>query len=856
MPPINKKAKRKAKGTGAVAKRKTRKSKTDKRSAASSNGRAARRTGRGRTVRKAETPGVQPLAVQDLRWRCDPNTLPFDSTDDLEPIENVVGQDAAVESLAFGLEIAGPGQNVFIRGLSGTGRLTLVRRLLDSIHPVCPQTKDCCYVHNFSQPERPRLLLFEPGLAQDFRHLMDKLADFIRDDLQGALSSEGVSARRSSLEQTTQKALEGVVGPFEASLREAGLTLVTVEAGPVLQTAIFPLVEGRAVAPEEYEQMHTRGEVADDDYKDARENYKRFEHQLAEVNDKADEIRRAHAEAVNQLMEKAARSIMLRFVRMIESAFPQAEVHAFLNELVDDVVTRRLSALDEGSDFTGLYRVNVVLDHKTVDRCPIIVEQAPTLRNLIGTVDYGVEAGDEFQPRHMCIRPGSMLRADGGFLIIEDREILDEPEAWKGLKRVLRTGRVQINPPEAIMPGWSTSLKPEAIEVNVKVLLLGDPMTYHLLDEHDPDFSQLFKVLVDFDSVLPRNEQGAGHYAHVLARIVREEKLLPFDRTAIAALVEHGARIAAMAGKLSARFGRIADVAREAALIAQQRDSRVVEGDDVRRSVFRRKRRADLPSRRFREFVADGSIKIETKGSVVGQINALAVLQAGPLTYGFPTRITATIGPGTAGVINIEREAALSGAIHTKGFYILGGLMRQLLRTEHPLAFDASIAFEQSYGAIDGDSASGAEICCLLSALTGIPIRQDLAMTGAIDQKGHILAVGAVDEKVEGFFEACRDLGPSPTQGVIIPKSNAPDLMLRHDVVEACRAGEFHVYAVETVQEALELLTGRPAGVPGAKGIFPKGTVLGAAVERAREFWLRATLPPGTKGTRRKQANV
>jgi len=341
-----------------------------------------------------------------------------------------------------------------------------------------------------------------------------------------------------------------------------------------------------------------------------------------------------------------------------------------------------------------------------------------------------------------------------------------------------------------------------------------------------------------------------------MARIAREEKLLPFDRTAVAALVEHGARIAGMAGKLSARFGRIADVAREAALIAQQRGSRIVEGDDVRGSVFRRKRRADLPSRRFREFVADGTIRIETTGSVVGQINALAVLQAGPITYGFPTRITATIGPGTAGVINIEREAALSGAIHTKGFYILGGLLRQLLCTEHPLAFDASVAFEQSYGAIDGDSASGAEICCLLSALTGIPLRQDLAMTGAIDQKGHILAVGAVDEKVEGFFEACRDLGSSRTQGVIIPKSNAPDLMLRHDVVNACRAGEFNVYAVETVHEALELLTGRPAGKYEAKGRFPKGTVLGAAVERAREYWDRATLPPSRKPSSRKRMQV
>lgn len=758
-------------------------------------------------------------------------------------IDHVIGQDTAVESLAFGLDSTGPGQNVFIRGLSGTGRATLVRRLLASVHPQCPQTKDCCYVYNFAQPDRPRLLMFAPGRALDFRRLMDKLSDFIRDDLQSALSSEGVSARRSSLDQNMESQIAEVVGPFETALKEAGLTLVTVDAGPVLQTAIFPLVDGRAVAPEEFEQLHTRGEVPDDIYKSAREAYKNYERQLVEINERVDDIRSVHAEATNELMQRAGRSILLRFVRMLESAFPQSEVHAFLNELVDDVVENRLGSLGEGADFTRLYRVNVVLHHKTGDRCPVIIENAPTVRNLLGAVDFGAEAGDEFQPQHMCIRPGSLLRADGGFLIIEDREMIDEPDAWKGLKRALRTRRVQILPPEIMAPGWSSSLKPEAIEINVKVLLLGDPDTYHLLDEYDADFAELFKVLADFDSVIPRNQEGVQNYARVIARIVEEEKLLPLDRGAVAALVEHGARVAGMHGKLTAQFGRIADVAREAALIAEHREASVADAGDVREAVLRRKRRANLPSRRYREFVVDGTIRVETSGSVVGQINALAVLQSGPITYGFPARVTASIGPGTSGVINIDREAALSGAIHTKGFYILGGLMRQLLRTQHPLAFNASVAFEQSYGAIDGDSASGAEICCLLSALTDIPIRQDLAMTGAIDQKGNILAVGSVDEKVEGFFEACRDQGELSTHGVIIPKANAPDLMLHHDVLEACEAGVFHVYAVATVHEALELLTGVPAGVRDGRGALPKGTLLRAAVDQARHYWLKAVSP-------------
>ncbi|MHC5048971.1 MAG: Lon protease family protein, partial [Planctomycetota bacterium] len=429
------------------------------------------------------------------------------------------------------------------------------------------------------------------------------------------------------------------------------------------------------------------------------------------------------------------------------------------------------------------------------------------MTNLLGAVDREAGPMGMFRSNHMMIRAGSLLRADGGYLILEARDVLTEPGAWKVLVRTLRSGRLEIVPPEMSYPWLSPSLKPEPIDVNVKVVLLGDAGLYYLLDSMDEDFPNLFKVLADFDTVIPRDDEGVGHYASVLSRIAQDENLPPLDRSAVAALVEHGARIAAKGSKLTARFGRVADIAREGAFIAGKNGSSCVTGDDVRDAIRRTKRRADLPSRRFRELLADGTICVQTSGTAVGQINGLAVLQAGPLTFGFPARVTATIGPGTAGVINIEREAALSGAIHTKGFYILGGLLRHLLQTDHPLAFVASIAFEQSYGGIDGDSASGAEICCLLSALTEIPIRQGLAMTGAIDQLGHLLAIGAVNEKIEGFFDTCCDAGTVDGAGVIIPRANADDLMLRHDVVDACSEGKFHVYAVETVHEAIELLT-------------------------------------------------
>jgi len=816
------------------------------RSAGRKRSRASRPAGNsGIDWREPEAGRAEPLPTTMLRWRCDPATLSFASTAEIEPATDVIGQDDAVEALRFGLETRAPGQNIFVRGLSGTGRLTLVRRLLESIQPDCSPTPDRCYVHNFSQPDRPRLISLPPRRGQEFRQRLERLIEFIRDDLRSALATDELNARRAVLERSTNKQIEEIVKPFEERLKAAELTLVRFDVGPVVQTAIFPLVEGKPVPPEEFDQLHARGEISGETYAKIRGDFAELERELAEINEKASEIRRRHDENVGALLERHARSVLVAMVRSIQAAFPEPAVQNFLADIIDDVVKNRLGDLEEGAEFTRLYGVNVVLEHSGDGMCPIVVETAPTARNLLGTIDYDFEPGDEVRASHMGIRAGALLRADGGYLILEDREVLGEPDAWKVLIRAMRTGRIEITPAGVPFIGVAPSLKPEPIEINVKVVMIGDPEVYAFLDAFDPNFPQMFKVLADFDTTIPRDAAGVEQYAAVLSRIAHEEGLRPFDRTAVAALAEHGARIAARSGKLTARFGRLADIAREAAFIAEKEGRAAASADDVRCAVRRGKRRADLPSRHFRDYVADGTIRVETRGSVIGQINGLAVLSAGPLVYGVPTRITATIGPGTAGVINIEGAAALSGAIHTKGFYILGGLLRFLLQTDHPLAFDASIALEQSYGGIDGDSASGAEICCLLSALTGLPLRQDLAMTGAIDQMGHVLAVGAVNEKIEGFFDACRDLDPAGTQGVVIPRSNAGDLMLREDVVEACSAGKFQVYPAETVYDALELLTGLPAGTRDRSGRYPKGSVLALAVARAREFWQKASRPAG-----------
>lgn len=794
-----------------------------------------------KTLRKSRRVGVEPLPVGALRWRCDPTTLPFQTTAEVEPITGVVGQESAVDALRFGLETNAPGQNIFVRGIAGTGRMTLLRRMLEQIRLACPAARDRCFVHNFAQPDRPRLLTLPRGEGKAFQHRMDDLADFIRDELKSALASPAMVTKRSLLERETQHRIEATVEPFEKALQEAGLALVSFQAGPVVQSALVPRIDGRPVPPEEYEQMRAGGQVNEEQYNRFRETHDAFQPRLQEITAAINEIRAGHNETLTELWKQDVRSILGPLAGAAVAEFPTPQVREFLDAVVDDVIHRRRRALEKESNFTRVYRVNVVLGRDDESECPIIVETTPTMSNLLGTIDHSLSRGEAVHSDHLMIRAGSLLRADGGYLILEARDVLSEPHAWHVLVRTLRTGRLEIVPPEMSFPWAIPSLKPEPIDVHIKVILLGESDIYYLLDELDPDFSDLFKVLADFERQVPHDEQAIHQYAGVLSRIAKEEGLPPLDREAVAALVEHGARIAADKGKLTTRFGRLADIAREAAFICEKRVGTLVVGSDVREAVRRTKQRADMPSRRFREMLADGTICVQTAGREIGQINGLAVMTAGPLTYGFPARITATIGPGSAGVINIEREAALSGAIHTKGFYILGGLMRFLLRTDHPLAFDASVAFEQSYGGIDGDSASGAEICCLLSALTEAPLRQDLAMTGAIDQLGHILAVGAVNEKIEGFFDTCRDVGLTGTQGVLIPRANAGDLMLREDVVEACAEGRFHVYAVDRVHDALECLTGVPAGERGEDGWYPEGTLLALAVVRAWQYWMKAS---------------
>jgi len=811
------------------------------------------------------------LTTDQLRWQFDQSRLPFKTTAEVDPSDSIVGQEDALEALEFGLLCDAPEQNIYIRGVRSTGRLTMTRRLLKKLDLKTEKKTDRCYVHNFSRPDRPRLIQLPAGQGPVFAKRMKQLAEFIASDLRKSFEAEPLRSQRKAIEKKITSAVSGLTKPLEAELTANGLALVQMQNGPATQTAIFPIVQNEPVPAEQLKELIEKGEVPETVLENYEEQLPKFQERLVEVSGKVAQVYQEGKEALQGFVDAAAKGIMARATAPIVAQFSTPAVQIFLSEVQLDAIENQLGSEAETKVqvLVDRYGVNVVLTHSDANDRPVVEEIAPTFINLMGTVEPSFSPDGRPESDYRGIRGGVLLRADQGYLILNVNDLVAEPGAWRALMRTLRTGRLEMVPPEASFLRPQIVVQPEPIDIKVRVILIGEARMYYELDQLDSDFRELFKVLVDMEDEIVRDEAGVMQYGFVVSRLVKHEALPDFDASAIVRLAEHGCRVAARSKKLSARFGRIEDLAREAAFLAVNdpgnepaADSKVVSPSNakefaarvivtaahVTKAIARTKKRAGLPSRRFQEMVERRMIIVQTDGQEVGQINGLAVMQSGQLTYGFPARITATIGPGQAGIINIEGQAQLSGSIHTKGFHILGGLLRHILHTDHPMAFSASLAFEQSYGGIDGDSASGAEIVCLLSALTDIPIKQSMAMTGAIDQKGNLQTIGGVNEKIEGFFDACDYFGLTGKQGVIIPKSNAGDLMLRENVVAACDANRFHVYAVDNIFDAMELMTDVPSGVIGGKPVhqqkYDTNSILGKAVAAAHQYWLQTLASP------------
>jgi len=776
-----------------------------------------------------------------LRWRCDPAAFDFETTADLKPLEGIIGQERALKALQLGVELYGAGYNVFVCGLSGTGRATTVKQLLERIRPQCAPAPDRCYVHNFHRPDQPRLLTLPRGVAIPFRKDMDRAIDFLATRIPQLFEDDKFQAARGRILERYGEREKEMLGGFSDQLKKNNFALAEMGGAG---TTVVPVLKGQPVPLEKLDEMVAGGQVDPVQARQISDRQEQLQRQFVVLYRKTLELQRAMNLELELLEREAASALVDSVIEDLKEKYPHDGVadhlEAVRGSILEDLSIFKSKAEGEEaeaarlllrgpgpSDPFWMYRVNAVLGHEDQEEaCPVILETSPTYVNLFGTIQRTYDMRGVARSDFTDIRGGSLLEADGGYLVINALDALTEPGVWRALKRALIHGQLEIQSAADWLSHLSGSaLKPEPIPVNVKVILVGETYLYDLLYAYEDDFKKIFKVKADFDSQMNRTPEAVQQYAGLLRKLCEEDKLCPFDKAAVAAVVEYGVRRAGRQDKLSARFSEIADLAREACYWTRQAKSDVIRREHVERAIAERIERHNLIESKLQEMIEKGVLLIDTTGERIGQVNGLSVYDMGSYAFGKPVRITASTAMGRQGIINIEREANLSGRVHDKGVAILSGFLRERFAQSKPLSLAASVCFEQSYSGVDGDSASSTEIYALLSSLAALPIRQGIAVTGSVNQKGDIQPIGGVNYKIEGFYDVCRAQGLTGAQGVILPIENIPDLMLRSDVVEVIQAGKFHLYPVATVDEGIEILTGAKAGERQPDGTFEEGTV-------------------------------
>jgi predicted ATP-dependent protease len=776
------------------------------------------------------------LTPEELRATCDPSTFPFASTEELPPLDAMIGQERAVTATSFGVGMRHAGYNLFVLGPARTGKTSAMKRVLARAAEGEPTPPDHCYVHNFADPYRPRALAVPAGRGRDLREEMERLAAECKARLPRAFESEEFERQKARIVEQLEERQQEEMERFEEAARQAGFKVLRGPGG----MAVAPAPRGEPLTTEEYaalpdstrQEIQARGETL----------HERLDAALRRLRQLDREARQAH----ERLVREAAAAVVRQLVQEVRETFAGlAPVQRYLDEVEKDLVERAeefrglaedgkapLPFLAPPGAFLDRYRVNVLVDRSDARGAPVVLEPSPTYMNLVGRVEHRVHFGT-LVTDFTLIKAGALHRANGGYLVLEAIDVLRAPLAWDALKKALKSGSVRIEDPlEEWRLASAVGLAPEPIPLAVKVALIGSPLLYYLLCALDEDFRELFKVKVDFDDSLPRTPDFELLYARFIGSACREEGLCQFAPDGAAALVEHCSRLVGDQQRLTSRLGDLLDLIRESSFWAGQRGHGLVRAEDVGHAIGQKIRRANLLEERIQRLISEGTLMIATDGRATGQVNGIAVLALGDHAFGRPARISARTFAGEPGVVDIEREAKLGGRVHSKGVMILSGFLAGRYAREQPLALSASIAFEQHYEEVEGDSAASAELYALLSSLTGIPLEQGLAVTGSVNQLGEIQAVGGINEKIEGFFDVCRARGLTARQGVLIPAANARHLMLREDVVAAVREGRFHVHAVATVDEGLALLSGREAGARGPDGRFPEGTV-NAAVEQA-----------------------
>ncbi len=795
---------------------------------------------RGHHLKKEKS--FRELLPEQLTWRCPESELNFKSTEELEPIDEIIGQERAVKALQFGVEIKSPGYNVFVSGIAGTGRLTTIKRMLEEIHIECTPAPDRCYVHNIKEPDNPCILEFERGRGKNFKEDIEATVRYLKRKIPEMLTGEAYTDARTKLVEGYEKREKALLTEFQKKIESEGFALVPVQVGPITQPQVFPVLQGKPIPIEELEQMASDGKVTAKEYSDAEHKLQDFKKELGVVARKGSALANEMMRKVEEMELQTVSSVIGLIFEELENRYRDNEKVLGHLKLVQKYTLSNIQmfkgsdeqTMDESSpqpptrtevDPFIVYRVNVIQDNTDREQCPVVIETSPTYTNLFGTIERTVDARGFFQTDHTKIKGGALLRADGGFIVLNALDALTEPGVWKSLKRTLMYRKLEIQPLDSFFQVSPVALKPEPISLNVKVILIGDPYIYNILYDAEEDFKKIFKVKADFDNDATRDEKKINEYARFISRICRVENLLHFDTSGVAAVIEYAARRAGRKDKLWTRFSDIADLLREANFWGKKHSHQLVSREDVDRSLDSLIERSNLIEDKIQEMIEQDVLMIDTDGERVGQVNGLSVYDIGYYSFGRPTRITAAVGMGKAGITSIEREANLSGKIHDKGVMTLSGYLREKFAKEKPLSLSASIAFEQSYSGVDGDSASSTELYAILSSLSELPIKQGIAVTGSVNQKGDIQPIGGVNQKVEGFYRVCKAKGLTGNQGVIIPERNVKDLVLRDEVVQAVKRRQFHIYPVSKIAEGIEILTGRLAGVQDGKGRYEKDSV-------------------------------
>ena len=791
------------------------------------------------------------VPLDRLRWRCDPDTLPFESTENIQPCQEIIGQGRGLEAIRVGIDINSIGYNIFVTGLAGTGRFTTIKCVLEEIDVKEKMPNDLCYVNNFKNPDMPHMLNLPAGQGNAFKKEMETLIEALKRKIPLMFENETYLNKKKEVVERYRNKQAEMFREFEKKVNKEGFSLVQIQMGPYSRPGILPLVEGNPVNIEQLETMVEEGKLPKEELERIKEKQIGLINELEEIFKETRKSEKGVKEELTSLDNEVISPVVKDSISDIKEKFDYEKVRRYLDEVQEDILTNlnRFREKEESPappipglvfpqpvDSFSEYQVNVLVDNSETQKAPIIVETTPNYRNLFGTIERVVDRSGLWKTDFTHIKAGTFLRASGGYLIFNALEALVEPGVWPALKRTLKNQVMEVQTFDPFYLFATSALKPEPIECNTKVIMIGDTYLYHLLYNLDDDFKKIFKIKADFDSVMKKDTEKIQQYASFIRKICDEEKLKPFDKTGIAAVVEYGVRMTGRQKKLSTRFHLIADLLREANYWAVKGGSDVVREEHVDKAIEKKIYRLNLIEEKIQEMIDEGTILIDSDGMVVGQVNGLSIYNLGDYMFGKPSRITVKTSMGKAGIINIEREAEMSGPTHNKGVYILTGYLRGKYAQDKPITMSASICFEQSYSGVDGDSASSTEIYALLSSISGLPLRQGIAVTGSVNQKGEIQPIGGVNEKIEGFFDVCKAKGLTGKQGVMIPHLNLDDLMLRKDVVETVKAGKFRIYPVKTIDQGIEILTGVEAGERLEDGKFREGTVNDLVDKKLWEF--------------------